>query len=946
MLPTKPIASRVINGKTVLASLVTDAFERNSRKATAASTSLIALALGACGSGSSTTSSTKLTLTKSGDTYSSTSVAGFSLADSSVAKYDIANASSNSYTIDLAADGAGVLEFDFADAGDAVVLNAGSKVTGFTTLKVTDGTLDATNADLSSITRVEVASGIKISLAQVKSIPTIVANSATSEITIEVASEAEATELVTLLTAGTVKVFGDTNPIKMVASETATVTAETLTTKVAETATSVKTVAEAPADTSTATTDTTTTTTDTTTTTTTTTSSGEAAPTIFAVSDEGSGAYTVDSGYGLVTVTSANSRYVFDPVDGASVSRVIADVNSLSVGGSLSGAAAVLDGETITGAGSVAITELEGDAAADLSNITVSGTKTIAVTDDVTFTGDLGSSFATTVSSGKTMTASAVIVAGQDIDGAGSLTITGGATVDTNLTNIDVTGTLSFDSNTIAITAAKTLTLDAVQAALATSGISGSGNLTVTDDGGSVAQTVKSTVDATGVKTIDVGSGDDIIDVGVAANVDTNDTFDGGAGSDTIKITADSNSTGAVLDDLVDINIITMVADSAKTAKVTITYTSANTDALVINASALTGGTANFSLVATDAEAAGAYTVTGTAGADTIKVGAGADIIEAGAGVDNIHVDDSSTTDTIIFNSVKGTSSDSIRVDGDNNEDIGQDTLHDLQNDDVILVKITNVDDFEHLDDVAIGTSTGTTYDGTAAGSFLATSVLIDVDGGTGWDDADDIVFNLTSADSTFNNDTTVEAIMKYELTADATGSTMTGGAKADTITGGAGVDNITGAAGGDTIVLGGASSGADVVKYTATAQTFTGLITSGSTALTGIDVITGAMAGDKLDLSSTSLGSSATYVAAGSVGTAVLGGSASKGDVALVRGTYDSSTTKFTAGTASGDDDYLVNWAVAATSSASASEAIVFMDIAGTVSLTESSEVYTIAVA
>jgi hypothetical protein len=863
-----------------------------------------------------------------------------------VAKYDVANASSNSYTIDLAADGAGALEFDFADAGDAVVLNAGSKVTGFTTLKVTDGTLDATNADLSSITRVEVASGIKISLAQVKNIPTIVANSATSEITIEVASEAEATELVTLLTAGTVKVFGDTNPIKMVASETATVTADTLTTKVAETATSVKTVAEAPADTSSTTADSTTTTETTTTTTTTTTTSGEAAPLIFAVSDEGSGAYTVDSGFGLVTVTSSDTRYVFDPVDGAAVSRVIASVNSLSVAGSLSGAAVVLDGETISGSGGVAITALEGDAAADLSNITASGTKTIAVTDDVTFTGDMGSSFATTVSSGKTMTASAVIVAGQDIDGAGNLTITGGATVNTNLTNIDVTGTLSFDSNTIAITAAKTLTLDAVQAALATSGISGSGNLTVTDDGGSVAQTIKSTVDATGVKTIDVGSGDDIIDVGVTANIDTNDTFDGGAGSDTIKITADSDTTGAVLDDLVDINTITMVADSAKTAKLTITYTSANTDALVINAAALTGGTANFSLVATDTEATGAYTVTGTAGADTLKVGAGADIVEGGAGVDNIHVDDSSTTDTIIFNSVKGTSSDSIMVDGANNEDIGQDVIHDLQNDDVILAKITNVDDFEHLDDVTIGTNTGSTYDGSVAGSFNSNVIIIDVDGGTGWDDADDIIITLTSADSTFNNDATVEAVMQYQLTADTDGSTMTGGAKADTITGGAGVDNITGAAGADAIVLGGASSGNDVVKYTAAAQTFTGLITSGSTALTGIDVITGAMAGDTLDLSSTNLGSSTNYVAAGSVGTAVLDGSASQGAVALVRGTYDSSTTKFTAGTASGDDDYLVNWAVAATSSASASEAIVFMDIAGTVSVTESSDVYTIAVA
>ena len=232
---------------------------KNNKKAAALGTTPLALILSACGGGSSsttssnsssTTSSNVLTLTKSADTYSASAVTGFTVADSSTAKFDVADASSNAYEIKLDATGTGVLEFDFVDAGDTVTLAAGSKTSGFTTLKVTDGTLDATNADLTGITRVEVASGIKISLAQIKEIPTIVANSATSEITVEVTTEAEATELVSLISAGTVKVFADTNPIKLVAAPAATVATETLETKQTETTASVKPAAEASADTS------------------------------------------------------------------------------------------------------------------------------------------------------------------------------------------------------------------------------------------------------------------------------------------------------------------------------------------------------------------------------------------------------------------------------------------------------------------------------------------------------------------------------------------------------------------------------------------------------------------------------------------------------------------------------------------------------------------------
>ena len=90
---------------------------KNNKKAAALGATPMALILSACGSGTSTTTSSNvLTLTKSGDTYSASSVTGFTVADSSTAKFDVANATSNSYEIKLSATGTGVLEFDFADA--------------------------------------------------------------------------------------------------------------------------------------------------------------------------------------------------------------------------------------------------------------------------------------------------------------------------------------------------------------------------------------------------------------------------------------------------------------------------------------------------------------------------------------------------------------------------------------------------------------------------------------------------------------------------------------------------------------------------------------------------------------------------------------------------------------------------------------------------------------
>lgn len=453
----KPTAFKLNAGSVSIFGELSEKVKKN-KKSAALGTTPLALILSACGSndGSTTTSSNVLTLTKSADIYSASSVTGFTVADSSSAKFDVADSTANAYEIKLDASGTGVLEFDFVDAGDTVTLLAGSKTTGFTTLKVSDGTLDATNADLTGITRVEVASGIKISLAQIKDIPTIVANSATSQITVEVTTEAEATELVSLISAGTVQVFAATNPIKLVAAPTATVTTEVLSTKETETTASVKPVADAPVDTSA--TDTTAdsgsstddsdtssdtgTSTDTTTDTTTGTTTGggggggSSGP-VFSLLQSTPGVFIVGTENGNVTVSESGGAAMFAPATGVNVNQ--AGVTGLVVDSiTLTTTSVLADGMTITGGGNIALTALEGDAAADLSGITSTGTRTVNVADDVTFTGDLGT-FAVTVDTGKTLTTTAAIATGLTMTGAGGVAVTALAAA-TDLSNITVSG--------------------------------------------------------------------------------------------------------------------------------------------------------------------------------------------------------------------------------------------------------------------------------------------------------------------------------------------------------------------------------------------------------------------------------------------------------------------------------------------------------------------------
>jgi hypothetical protein len=243
------------------------AMKRGSSKA--AGFTVLAFGLSACGSDSGTTSSsststtttttastgTALTVSKSSaGTYSeAASVAGIALKSSASAAFAVADDTADSkYDITLDASGEGTLEFDFTngDANDVVALSSGSKIAGFTTLKVVKGTLDVTAlTDLGSISRVEINSGIKITYAQIQaSITEIESTVGDAAVTITVETEAEARALNTLITSGSVSMTGvDTEALEITASPTATETiSETLLSSI-ETAVSSTVAPVAPA---------------------------------------------------------------------------------------------------------------------------------------------------------------------------------------------------------------------------------------------------------------------------------------------------------------------------------------------------------------------------------------------------------------------------------------------------------------------------------------------------------------------------------------------------------------------------------------------------------------------------------------------------------------------------------------------------------------------------
>lgn len=155
-----------------------------------------------------------LIVSKVGSKYLASPISGFENTSTSTASFTVVDdTSDNEYVIRLDAVGAGELTFNFEDPKDVVLLTNDSSISGFTRLKVINGTLDATRIDLGSIDYIEVASGITVKYSQLEKISGIVANSNSAKITFEVDNQSELDGIQSLMSSGALKIYSNVNAI-------------------------------------------------------------------------------------------------------------------------------------------------------------------------------------------------------------------------------------------------------------------------------------------------------------------------------------------------------------------------------------------------------------------------------------------------------------------------------------------------------------------------------------------------------------------------------------------------------------------------------------------------------------------------------------------------------------------------------------------------------------
>lgn len=389
-----------------------------------------------------------------------------------------------------------------------------------------------------------------------------------------------------------------------------------------------------------------------------TTGSGTSRVDSFEVLLEAGTTYVADSHFGNIAATTAAGNVVtFTSATGgadtiSAATLLAGSLRSDSV--TLTADAALADGMTITGTSNSIVNSLEGDAAADLSNITVTGTRTANVTGDVIFTGDLGT-FSTVIADTNTLTAAAGVVDAEIISGEGNITVTA-LTAATDISNFAMTGTVTVSG---VAAAAQLTTLDGITAvkieAEAITAISG----TVTEAAAVVTAHGANTIAIDGNYTLDVSG------TATAAQLDALDTDTSGA-IDARDVTAISGTVAAVTTELAagatfDTDFTLDVSGTATAAELkafntatsgavdiqdVTTITMANTGVTIdLSDAGFTDGTAAFTVTG----GSGADTITGGAGVDTITSGGGADTITGGLGADLITLSAAGDVETIVM---------------------------------------------------------------------------------------------------------------------------------------------------------------------------------------------------------------------------------------------------------------------------------------------------------
>lgn len=235
-------------------------------------------------------------------------------------------------------------------------------------------------------------------------------------------------------------------------------------------------------------------------------------------------------------------------------------------------------------------------------------------------------------------------------------------------------------------------------------------------------------------------------------------------------------------------------------------------------------------------------TLTGDGGGDFLIAGSGADVIIGGPGQNIIDVGDGTfnatrgdgSSDILIVNAVVGSSSESMRVIGaGNGDDTGEDFVFNFEFDrDILRVVATNVANFSHAANTAVGTQ-GAVNDGTVA-SFTNSTIVVDLNAngsiGTG-----DVAVSFRDSQGAAST-----SRVQYHLTGTAASNNISGGDLDDTIIGGAGADTLVGGGGNDVFVINGTAdiaagenydggNGSDTLSVTATTD-FTGVMSITST--------------------------------------------------------------------------------------------------------------------
>ena len=172
------------------------------------------LILAACGS-SGQQGGSQPSISLSNGSYSGNLPDGFELTGSSSATIQVLNMPTNSDEILLSASGAGELEFSFVDHNDRLTLQSGSKVNGFNILKITNGAVDVTQASLTGIETIEVASEVVLNYGQVKHLKDILSGDSSGKILVNVRDDVELASFMSQLSSGQLKIYADANPLQL-----------------------------------------------------------------------------------------------------------------------------------------------------------------------------------------------------------------------------------------------------------------------------------------------------------------------------------------------------------------------------------------------------------------------------------------------------------------------------------------------------------------------------------------------------------------------------------------------------------------------------------------------------------------------------------------------------------------------------------------------------------